>query len=253
MMRSPRLQRGNPPVARSVLVRSFPAVVPVLFLSSCLSAFGIKDSDGLSQVDELLDRVERVQVESVVAKERVHSALDGLHALVAPEFHGDAVAAHAELQESIEQSLDQAKKLAASVQPLRRTGEAVFAQWTEDLESFGNTSMRQRSQTRLEETRTRYEAVLAAAGSAQLALDALDADLSDHALFLEHDFSAASVAMIADEVDGLRERIRELDRRLDACAAAYQSYVESAALRGQLASEPAAQPKTSGRKDTDAR
>jgi hypothetical protein len=216
-----------------------------LFLatSSCagFSALGIKQKDGLGQVDELLSHVERVHVESAVARERAQAALDGLRKLVAPEFRGDPATGHKELVAVVDRSKEQAEALQDSVRPLRKTGESVFQRWTEDLESFGNLAMRQRSQERLEETRRRYDAVLAAAAAAQLSYDAFNGDLSDHALFLEHDFNAAAVAVVTQELDGLKTRGKELARRLDACAAACQAYVEFSAPSAQVA-PPAAAP-----------
>lgn len=212
--------------------------------SSCagLATLGVKQKGGLERVDELLSHVERVNVESAVAKERTQAALDKLRALVAPEFKGDAVLAHAELVKAIEFSEDQAKALQNSVKPLRKTGESVFARWTGDLESFGNLAMRQRSQERLEETRRRHDAILAAAVAAQLAYDAINGDLSDHALFLEHDFNTTSVALIAQELEGLRSRTKELTKRLDACGAACQAYVEFSAPSAQVTPDTAVTP-----------
>jgi hypothetical protein len=211
----------------------------LLVTSSCSGlGVGVKHDSGLVEVDELLGHVERVQVESAVSKERGYAALEKLRVLLAPEFRGDPAVAHVELVAAIEASEDQAESLQDAVKPLRKTGEKVFAQWTANLESFGNLAMRQRSQERLEETRRRHDAILAAAVSAQLAFDAYNGDLRDHALFLEHDFNATSVAMIAPELEGLRARGKELGRRLDACAAACDAYVEFSAPSGQL--EPAA-------------
>ena len=220
--------------------------VGALLLSSCsLQTLGVKQKGGLERVDELLSYVEGVQVEATVSKERSQAALESLRRLVAPEFKGDPATGHKELVLAVEQTSDQADALKASVRPLRKTGEKVFARWTEDLESFGNLAMRQRSQERLEETRRRYDAILAAAVAAQLAYDSFNGDLNDHALFLEHDFNATSVALMAQELDGLRTRHKELLKRLDASAAACQAYVEFSAPSAQVApvvETPAAMP-----------
>lgn len=225
----------------STAVRSLALSLTLAGLSACSGlGFSLQSSQGgLDQVDQLLTHVERVQVESVVSKERAQGALEGLRALVAPEFKGDAAAAHTQFVSAVEQSMDQAEALQASVRPLKRTGERVFEQWTEDLESFGNIAMRQRSQERLEATRARYEAILTATMAAQLAYDAFNGDLHDHALFLEHDFNATSVGMIAGEQEALRSRAKELARRLDACSAACQAYVEFSAPRSEVTEEAA--------------
>jgi hypothetical protein len=225
---------------------SLPPLAALLVTSACasFSAMGMSQKDGLGQVDELLTHVERLHVESAVAKDRALGALESLQRFVAPEFKGDPASAHTELVAAIEQSDEQADELRNRVKPLRRTAESVFERWTADLESFGNLAVRQKSQERLEETRRRYDAVLSAAIAAQLAYDAFNGDLSDHALFLEHDFNSASVAVVAQELDGLRTRGKELARRLDACAAACQAYVAFSAPGAQLApaSEPDARP-----------
>lgn len=216
-----------------------------LLASSCsLKALGIRQNDGLADVDQLLAHVERVQVESAVSKERAHAAVESLRTLVAPEFKGDPIAAHAEYVAAVELVEDQARALSKSVRPLKNKGEHVFHDWAANLESFGNVAMRQRSQERLEETRKRYDAILASAGMAQLALDTFHRDLADHALFLEHDFNSSSVALVAQELDGLRSRGKELAKRLDACIAACRAYVEFSAPGAQLATpaEPAATP-----------
>ena len=97
-----------------------------------------KKKDGLGQVDDLLTRVERVQVEAVISKDKSSEAYQALNALVDPDFYGDPVATFKELSESIEASSDQAEKLQDSVGPMKKVAERVFAEWTEGLESFGN-------------------------------------------------------------------------------------------------------------------
>ena len=220
-----------------LLLLSLPTFAALVATSACasFSALGRSQKDGLGQVDELLAHVERLHVESAVSKDRAQGAVEALRRLVAPEFKGDPVSGHAELMAAVEQSEEQAQALRGCVKPLRRTAESVFERWTGDLESFGNLAVRQRSQERLEETRKRYDAVLAASVAAQLAYDAFNGDVSDHALFLEHDFNSASVALVAQELEGLRTRGKELARRLDACAAACAAYVEFSAPRAQVA------------------
>lgn len=241
---------------RSFLL-SLPLLATLLSTSAC-STLGMAQKDGLGQVDELLAHVERVHVESAVAKERSQGALDVLRRLIAPEFKGDPAGAHADLVAAVEQCEQQADALKSRVRPLRKTAESVFERWTRDLESFGNLAMRQRSQERMEETRRRYDAVMAACVSAQVAFDSFNGDLGDHALFLEHDFNAASVAVVAQELEGLKSRSKELARRLDACAAACQAYVEFSAPSSQVGSAgeadgkapapPAALPKPEAKK-----
>ncbi len=214
-------------------VRSFVAA-----LAACAAftacAGKTQRSQSVQQVDELLTHIERVQVETAVAKDAAHAVLSDLCALVSPSFKGDAAPAFAEFMESAELAEQQGDVLSKSVEPMQRAADELFHRWTKDLENFGNTRMRQRSQARLDETRTRYQSILGATQAAQIALDAYNNDLKDHALFLRHDLNATSVETIRGDVRLLNEQIQDLDKRFDATTAAARAYVESAALYGQV-------------------
>ena len=220
-----------------------------LFLSmlaagSCASP--TERAEAVQRVDDLLARIERVQVDAVVSKETGQAPLDQLDALCAPGFSGDAKEAYSHLLETIDGSEKQSRKLKESLEPMRQTAESIFRQWTQDLQAFGNARMRQRSQTRLDETQSRYQAVFSNAQSALIAYDAYNADLRDLALFLGHDLNASAVAEIAGDVQTLKEEMQQVGVRMDAVATAARAYVEAAALYGQSeADRPGAEAKDS--------
>ena len=206
--------------------------VPWLLLLAACSATTEK-AESVQRVDDLLAHVESVQVDSVVSKEKARAALDQLDAICSPSFAGHAKESYAMLLERIEASEKQARQLRASIEPMRLSAESVFRQWTADLEHFGSTRMRQRSQMRLDETQARYRTVYATAQSAQISYDAFNGDLRDHALFLSHDMNVAAVGELTGDLKLMRDVLVELDGRMDACASAARAYVEAAALYGQ--------------------
>lgn len=205
---------------------------------------------GPAEVDGLLGRIEKVQVEALLSRERAQDAYEALDALAAPGFQGDAVVAYEHLMQAVDQSAEQAVSFSASISPMKEAANDLFLRWTANLESFGNSSMREKSQARLEATRARYDGVLSAAVAAKIAFDAYNSALHDQALFLEQDFNADSLAVVAGELVGLEGRGIELSRRLDACAQATRAYLQSAALPGQLG-EPAPAPEASAARDTE--
>jgi hypothetical protein len=221
------------PVNRRNFARPVAIILPLLLgLAACASTS--EQSASVRQVDDLLASIERVQVDVTVAKERAHGALRDLTALLAPGFTGDAAKAYAGVRASIEQSEKQTQALHSSLTPMTEAAESVFRRWATDLEAFGNTRMRQRSQTRLDETRARYQTLLNSTQSALISFDSFNADLRDQALFLGSDLNAASIAAILPDVRELHKQATELDGRADLCASAARAYVESAALHGQV-------------------
>jgi hypothetical protein len=229
-----------------------PLVVGVVGVVGVSCSSPTERAEAVQRVDDLHARIERVQVDAVVAKETGQAPLDQLDALCSPGFSGDAKEAYSHLLETIDGSEKQSRKLKDSVEPMRQSAESIFRQWTTDLHAFGNARMRQRSQTRLDETQSRYQAVYASAQSALIAYDAYNADLRDLALFLGHDLNASAVAELATDIQGLKEEMQQVGLRMDAVATAARAYVEAAALYGQSeADKPAAETKDSKAKTSE--
>lgn len=217
-------------------VRRLPSGLACLLLAGCASVsglFGPSNGKGLDLVDDLLDRVEGVHVESVLCRERMKDALSSFAALVAPGFDGDPLTAYTLFADAVAESVQQARDLDDAVEPMKATASDVFDRWSRNLAAMSSPAMREHSQTRLDETRRRYQAILDAVEPARAALAEVHAVLGDHVLFLKNDFNASAVAELEQGVVALVELARKVDAQLVATQEAAQVYVRSTALRGQ--------------------
>lgn len=238
-------------MAASTTIRSFAFTLSIGVLAAACAGTSER-SESVAQVDELLTRIERVQAETAVAKEAVHAAMTELCTLVSPGFKGDAATAFKKFVTAADLSEEQGETLRDATEPMSDAAQRLFQRWTKDMESFGNSRMRQRSQTRLDETRTRYQSIVGATQAAQIALDTFHDDLRDHSLFLQHDLNAASVASLRADVRDMRAQLDNLDTRFDATVAAARAYVESAALYGQVEIEVASPSAESSNQESQA-
>jgi len=203
-----------------------------LLLLTGLAGCGIfsEKRSGPAQAGDLVGSIERVYVESEVSKDKILEAIATLEAIASSEFRRDAVAAHAALLQAIEHSEKQAKKLRENVEPMKDAAGPFFKQWSSDLDAFASKELRNRSEARLEATRERYAAVVAAVDPMQAAYDEFNKGLRDHALFLSHDFNPAAIAAIQGDVERLSSQAKELDAKLGACLDAARAYVDASAL-----------------------
>ncbi len=195
---------------------------------------------GPNQVNDLVGMIERVYVESEVAKGRAQVALGRLRTIVSSEFEGDAVTAYADFVTAIESSERQAEKLNSMVGPMKDSADPVFTQWGKGLDEFSSASMRKHSETRMRETRSRYDAIVSAVEPTQATLETFNRGLRDHALFMENDLNPASLAALQDDVKNIANLANSLDRQFDECLLATRAYIETAALPVRVQAEPPA-------------
>lgn len=208
-----------------------------LLASGCSSLGAVFDrssDNSLEEVDGLLGSVERAHLECQLSRTESAVALDSLHAVVAPDFRGDAIAAYGELRAQLELSLTQAERLRSTIEPMQRAAEEVAAEWSADLDAFGSALMRQKSRERLDETTAAFVAVQAPLVAACDAYDVFNVGLGDHVLYLGHDLNSSSISAIEEELVVLTELQVDLDAKLAACMEAAGDYVRQNALRGQL-------------------
>lgn len=199
----------------------------------------IKGKSGPADVDDLVAAVENVQKELDASKGSMLAAVQGLQAITAPDFQGDAVKAHKELVEVVENSEDQADELRGAIEDMQAASVPVFDQWTKDLEAYSNPEMRQRSQARLSAARERYDAVLAAVEPLLVEYEAVNQTLRDHVLFLKHDMNPAALATIQDDVRSVAKDAASLDGRFNSGRAAAIAYVEATAQPKASSGKPA--------------
>ena len=205
---------------------------------SMTGLFSSENSAGPSQVSNLVGRIEEVYVDAELSKQKLRTAADALDVIARGGFKGDPSVAYATLVKAIEDSEAQATKLRESYEPLKDQALPFFQEWTDNLKNFTNPDLRLRSQTRLANTRQRYEAIVAAVEPALVDYDTINKGLRDYSLFLGHDLNPASLNEIRNGVNALTARASQIERGFDSCLVACRAYVDAAALPVQPANQP---------------
>lgn len=199
-----------------------------------------KDEIGLVRVDALVERVERVYVESELAKENVHAMLDALHAATAEDFDGDPHAAYTACMTASNAASTQATSFRQSIDDMEDTAEPFFERWEEDLDTFASAEMRERSRSRLEDTRRQFGEISSAAHPARSGYESFQRRVHDLATFLENDYNPGAVSAIEGDVRALTDHAAQIIALLDTCMESAESYVQGSSLPGELGEEPQA-------------
>lgn len=206
------------------------SLVLSLALAASAGCASSKPGNSLVQVDQLVTSIEKVHTSSEMAQTRVIESLDSLRSLVALDFGDDVVGAYAKTEIALSESTKQLAAFDDDVKQMKEMAEPVFKKWASDLDSFTNLEMRLKSQNRLAQTRSRYDAIVMTVEPTQAAFATLHQQISDCALFLKHDLNAAACAALRPDVEALSMATEHLDEQLARCQSAAKDYVEAVAL-----------------------
>jgi hypothetical protein len=212
-------------------------VLPLFFAACSTTGW-----DGArSRVDDLTARVEQVNKAAETMRTRTAEALAQLRALT--EGGQDVVAACSRMNQSIGAAEQQAACLRDAVVPMKTAATQVFEQWDRDVAAIANEDLQQRGRARLQRSKERFAAIVAAADAAELALGNFHRALHDHMLFLGHDLNRESLREIRAELLTVAASQKEADTQLDTCMKAAHTYVSAASLPSAGDSPPAAAAK----------
>ncbi len=204
----------------------------LLFLPACSLMEKIlpDDDGGIGEVSELSAAIERVYVDSELAKKRAQTAVESVEAIVASNFPGEASLAYTQFVELVERSEDQSEQLEDSVEEMKDAAEEVFDEWADQLKMIVNVRMRQQSRRRMLDTRDRYDAIVRAVEPVQASYVSVNQSLKDHVLFLGHDFNPAAVEQVRGAVRDLARQTADFDREVDTCLRAARAFVDASTL-----------------------
>lgn len=227
---------------KRILATTIATAVPFAALCSC-GAFSSEDT-GVSRVTDLMTWVERVHVESELAKQKVATATDLMTTLIAGNFKGAPAAAFAEYVRAVQESEAQAEKLRLSVRSMQGAAQPVFDKWRADVLNIDNLQLRQRSEARLDQTWQRYQQLQSSSRHAETGYDSFNQGMRDLTLFLSHDLNAAAVHEVSEDARSLANLAVDLDGRFNRSLDAARSYLAWSGI-----SEPTVAPPVGMRPD----
>jgi hypothetical protein len=223
------------------------ACLPLALICAVLPSCGVFQSqtDGPAAVEELIARIQNVQVEVGLVQRDVKAAMERMRFLAAGQSEDSARRAFEAFQAAAAEARTQVAKLQVSVEPMQQAAEPVFSRWEARLAAFHNPTTRRRSQARLDDARARYHAIARTLPPAQAACDRFNEILQGHESLLATGLTDEVITGIRGDVQQLADLESEIQRHLGRCLVAAQEYVDRAGMPGQgtqLAAPPAANP-----------
>jgi len=217
-----------------MLVRTSTALcIALLVGAACTTA--PKPGEGVDRVESLMGLVQRVHVDSEVAKQKTRQVYATMNSLLAKEYQTEPGQAYRAFVGSLDESERHSEQLKSSVRAMRTAAQTVFEQWDVDLAQIASVTLRERSEARLEATRQRYQALFAAVRGAEVSYDGFHRSMRDLSLFLAHDLNKQAVAEVREDARRIADLVEDLDGRFERSLQAASRYLAAAGAEGTTA------------------
>jgi len=197
-------------------------LLPVL---GCESAYySAMEKVGVHKRDIFVDRIEDVKEAQQEGQEQFKSALEQFQ--VTMNFDGGELqTAYEKLNAEYEASEDAAETIRERIAAVESVAEALFDEWEEELTLYTSSRLRAQSQSQLNDTRRRYESLLATMKKAEKSLTPVLNTLRDNTLYLKHNLNAQAIASLKGEANSIRSDVNRLVADMDAAIAASDKFI----------------------------
>jgi hypothetical protein len=195
-------------------------------LPSCRSIiYTAYEKVGIHKRDLLKKRVAAAREEQVGAQEEFKDALTRLKEMTA--FDGGALEKqYRSLQSDYDDAAARVAAVHQRIDAVETVASDLFAEWKKESKQIESDALRQTSRRQLEETKLRYDTMLAALKRSEKSMDPVLRKLNDYVLSLKHTLNAAAIASLSGESARIQSDVTRLIADMDAAIARADEFIK---------------------------
>ena len=208
------------------LIKFLSVAAVVVSLSACQTAYySAMESVGQHKRDIMLSRVEGAQEAQVDAQEQFKSSLEKLSTLIS--FDGGDLAEQYEItEEQYEASQAAADEVTKKIESIEKVSEALFEEWSNEIQEYTNQSLKRQSQSELSKTERQYNTLIKAMYKAKSKMDPVLSTLKDNTLYLKHNLNARAIGALQGEYNNLKRDITSLITDMNESISQSQKFID---------------------------
>jgi hypothetical protein len=179
-------------------------------LSACSGVYyDTMEKFGFAKREILVDRVGEAREAQQEAKEQFANALEKFIAITRVDT-GELKTKYDQLNRELGRSEERATEVRERIASVSDVSDALFDEWKKELKQYSDPALRRESERQLDQTRRRYEDLMATMRNAASRMDPILNKFRDQVLFLKHNLNAQAIAGLSTTSRGLQEDISRL-------------------------------------------
>ena len=170
---------------------------------------------GWAKRDILVDRVKDAREDEDAAKKQFQSALEQFQSVT--NFQGgDLEAKYKKLNKEYEACESRAANVRKRVKSVDDVAQALFKEWTKELDEYTDANLKRSSEDKLRETQDRYRQMYGAMKNAEDKMAPVLATFKTQVLYLKHNLNAAAISSLQTQVAGIQGDVERLIKDMEA-------------------------------------
>ena len=199
----------------------------LLFGTGCQSLYyGATEKFGKYKRDILVDRVKDARDAQQQTKEQFASALDKFRSVVNVEG-GKLQEKYDLLKSELDKSESKASAVKKRISDVEDVANALFDEWTKELDQYKNTELRAASKKKLDQTRQKYTQLIDAMKKADSKIEPVLSAFRDQVLFLKHNLNAQAIASLQSEVSSMEADTGRLIAEMEKSIAEADTFIKT--------------------------
>lgn len=204
-------------------------ICSAVLIAGCQKAYySTMEAFGKHKRDLLVDRVEDARDSQEAAKEQFASALEQFGSVVNYKG-GELETKYKQLSNQLDTSKSRAKTVRKHISEVEDVSKALFKEWEAELDQYSSENLRQSSEQKLLQTRTRCSRLINAMKRAEAKMAPVLTVFNDQVLFLKHNLNAQAIASLQDELVSVEADIASLIKEMEASIAEANAFIDAMA------------------------
>jgi hypothetical protein len=200
-------------------------IVPFASLPACRSTYySTWEKLGKHKRDLLVDRVEEGRDDQEKAKQQFRTALEKFSDVVKLQ-DTNLKNKYDTLKSELDRCESRASAVSERIDSIEQVSADLFEEWKNELKQYSSDELRRASERQLDQTRARYDELIAAMKKAEQKMQPVLTAFRDHVLFLKHNLNAQAIASLQGELTELEDDTAELIREMEAAIAEADRFI----------------------------
>ncbi len=208
----------------------FRLLLPVLaltLLSACETAYiNTMEQFGVHKRDILADRIVDVQEAQAAGQEEFRSALEQFRSVIDVDG-GELEKQYDKLQSAFDNSEAAAEKISKRIDKVESVAEALFDEWSDELDQYTNQRLRADSERKLKETQLGYQQVMRSMRASEKSLAPVLDALRDNTLYLKHNLNASAIGALRGEYRNVNSNVEQLLKAMEKSIAESNAFIKT--------------------------